>query len=63
MKISAPRAMIWQNLENLKALALANRMGGGKKVAIREISDKQLNTFLEQDLPEIEDVLDYLQDK
>jgi hypothetical protein len=38
-------------------------MGGGKIVAIREISDKQLNTFLEQDLPEIEDVLDYLQDK
>jgi hypothetical protein len=63
MKISAPRAMIWQNLENLKALAFANRVGGGKKVAIREISDKQLNTFLEQDLPEIHDVLDYLKDK
>ena len=63
MKISVPRAVLWQNLEDLKAVAFASTASGGAKVIIREISDKQLNTFLEQDLPKIQDVLDYLKDK
>jgi hypothetical protein len=36
---------------------------GAKKVLIRAISDQQLETFLEKDLPEINNVLGYLKDK
>lgn len=63
MKISVPRAVLWQNLENLKAITLTNAVGEGKKVSIQAISDKELNSLLEKDLPEINDVLDYLKDK
>ena len=63
MKISVPRAVLWQNLENLRAIALTNTVGKDKEISIQAISDKELNSFLEQDLPKINDVLGYLKDK
>lgn len=63
MKISVPRAVLWQNLENLKALTFTNTVSKDKKVSIQAISDKKLNSFLEKDLPAINHVLDYLKDK
>lgn len=63
MKISVPKAVLWQNLERLRAVADANTSGGGTKVVIREISNKQLNTFLEEDFPAVNPVLDYFKDK
>jgi len=63
MKISVPRAVLWQNLENLKALTFTNTVSKDKKVSIKAISDKKLNSFLEKDLPAINHVLDYLKDK
>jgi hypothetical protein len=63
MKISAPRALLWQNLENLKAIAPSNTVEEGEKVLTQVISDKKINSFLEQDLPKINPVLDYLKDK
>jgi hypothetical protein len=63
MKISVPRAVLWQNLENLRAISSINTVGEGAKVSIQAISDKQLNSFLKRDLPEINPVLDYLKDK
>ncbi|MEN9862401.1 MAG: hypothetical protein RLZZ601_165 [Pseudomonadota bacterium] len=63
MKISVPRAVLWQNLENLRAIALTNKVGKDKEISIQAISDKELNSFLEQDLPKINDVLGYLKDK
>jgi hypothetical protein len=63
MKISVPRAVLWQNLENLKAITFTNTVSKDKKVSIKAISDKKLNSFLEKDLPAINNVLDYLKDK
>ena len=63
MKISVPRAVLRQNLENLTAIRLADALGRNKKGTIKAITDKELDTFLEKDLPEIGDVLDYLKDK
>ncbi len=63
MKISVPRAVLRQNLENLTAIRLADAIGRNKKGTIKAITDKELDTFLEKDLPEIGDVLDYLKDK
>ena len=63
MKISVPRAVLWQNLENLKALTFTNTVSKDKKVSIQAISDKELNSFLEKDLPAINHVLDHLKDK
>ena len=63
MKISVPKAVLWQNLENLRAIALTNKVGKDKEISIQAISDKELNSFLEQDLPKINDVLGYLKDK
>jgi len=63
MKISVPQAVLWQNLENLKAIALTNTVGKDKKVSIQAISDKERNSFLEKNLPKIGHVLKYLKDK
>ncbi|MFZ4062749.1 MAG: nucleotidyl transferase AbiEii/AbiGii toxin family protein [Polynucleobacter sp.] len=63
MKILVPRAVLRQNLENLTAIRLADAIGRNKKGTIKAITDKELDTFLEKDLPEIGDVLDYLKDK
>jgi len=35
MKISVPKAVLWQNLERLKAVTGASTSGGGAKVVIR----------------------------
>jgi hypothetical protein len=32
MKISVPRAVLWQNLENLRAITPTNKVDEGKKV-------------------------------
>jgi hypothetical protein len=63
MKVSTPKAVIWQNLERLMLMAPDDGKPGAKKVLIRAISDQQLETFLEKDLPEIKEVLGYLKDK
>jgi hypothetical protein len=63
MKISAPRAVLRQNLESLAGIRRANKIGRVKKVAIRPTRDEQLDTFMEEDLPKISHVFDYLKDK
>ena len=63
MKVSTPKAVIWQNLERLMLMAPDDGKPGAKKGLIRAISDQQLETFLEKDLPEINNVLGYLKDK
>lgn len=63
MKISVPRAVLWQNLENLRVTTLADKTGRDKEPSIQAISDKELNSFLEKDLPKISHVLGYLKDK
>lgn len=61
MKISAPKALLWQNLEDLKLRA--DRQVGLGLAHIELISDDEVNEFLDKDLPEINHVLDYLKDK
>ena len=63
MKISAPRAVLWQNLEKLKAIAPDNAANEDQTLSIQAVSDKELNSFLENGLPEINPILDYLKDK
>ena len=63
MKISVPKAVLWQNLENLRAITLGDTVGRAKEISIQAISDEELNSFLEKDLPNISHVLGYLKDK
>jgi hypothetical protein len=61
MKISTPKALLWQNLEDLKLRA--DKQVGVGLAHIELISDDEVNEFLDKDLPEINQVLDYLKDK
>ena len=63
MKISVPRAVLWQNLEKLKAISSNNTANEVQTLSIQAVSDRELNSFLENDLPEINPILDYLKDK
>ena len=63
MKISTPKALLWQNLNDLR-LRADKQVGVGIGLThIEPISDDEVNKFIDQDLPEINHVLDYLKDK
>jgi hypothetical protein len=61
MKISTPKALLWQNLEDLKLRA--DKRVGVELAHIELISDDKVNELLDKDLREINHVLDYLKDK
>jgi hypothetical protein len=61
MKISTPKALLWQNLEDLKLRA--DKQAEVGLAHIEPISDDEVNEFLDKDLPEINHVLGYLKDK
>ncbi len=61
MKISTPKALLWQNLEDLKLRADKQVRVGSADLKL--ISDEEVNQFLKEDLPEINHVLGYLKDK
>ena len=61
MKISAPKALLWQNLEDLRLRA--DKQVGVGLAHIVPISDDAVNKFLDEDLPEISHALGCLKDK
>ncbi|MBU3558384.1 nucleotidyl transferase AbiEii/AbiGii toxin family protein [Polynucleobacter sp. Nonnen-W13] len=61
MKIFTPKALLWQNLEDLKLRA--DKQVGVGLAHIELISDDKVNEFLDKDLPEINHVLDHLKGK
>ena len=63
MKVSTPKAVIWQNLERLIGIAPDYGIEGIRKPLVRVMPDQQFETLLEKDFPEIKDVLGYLKDK
>lgn len=63
MKVSTPKAVIWQNMERLIGVAPDYGVEGIRKPLIRVMPDQQFETLLEKDLPGIKVVMGYLKDK